>query len=316
MAILPDITPAGQLHREDGQPPTDQPAGPRNEGWFNACNAPAGWTKIENEVLARAPEIGATAFLVYAVLKSHRNGSGDAWPSIGRIAALAGVSQRAVRTAIGTLKAATLIAVESRRDLRGGSLSHQYTFPLAPPHDPAEQNDTPGRNETPGGGGTKRHQGAAKNDMEGRNKALGEQEQEELEAKNKKTGKPVQIPRELDTPEFHAAWERWVAYRASLKPTCVPATLTAQLEALAPYGPEHAIRALQHAIRAGWKTPYPENSCENQTRSFPDHPRTRIHVRDHSKDDRHFRPRSPDSDGSAQQTPRTDDRTPNDEDHP
>jgi hypothetical protein len=62
----------------------------------------------------------------------------------------------------------------------------------------------------------------------------------------------VEIPAELNTPEFRVAWADWLQHRREIRK---PATATAQqkqLAALAKMGPARAVAAINHSIGNGW----------------------------------------------------------------
>lgn len=101
-----------------------------------------GWTRVDDIVIRRMPEIGATAYAVYSVVAMHADRDGRCWPSIGRIAAIAGVGRRTVQRAIERLVDAGLIEVERRRTAAGGCRSNLYR--VCPPRAPVSPVTPPG----------------------------------------------------------------------------------------------------------------------------------------------------------------------------
>ncbi len=60
------------------------------------------------------------------------------------------------------------------------------------------------------------------------------------------------LPPGLDTVDFRAAWEAWIAYRIDRRLTCRADTLQAQLAFLDALGPAGAVASVSEAIRNGW----------------------------------------------------------------
>ncbi|MEN6368064.1 MAG: helix-turn-helix domain-containing protein [Thermoguttaceae bacterium] len=89
----------------------------------------SGWTRLDNTVIERLPEIGLTSFAVYVVIAKHTNGDGIAWPSVPTIARLTGTSIRTVRRAITNLQATGLLRVDRQQDKNGRSLPSNYILP-------------------------------------------------------------------------------------------------------------------------------------------------------------------------------------------
>ena len=70
----------------------------------------------------------------------------------------------------------------------------------------------------------------------------------------KRKPKPtIPVPATLDTPQFHAAWTEWLAYRRERKLTLTHRTIAKQLAALEAWGEPAAIQAIGDAIRGGWQ---------------------------------------------------------------
>jgi len=67
----------------------------------------------------------------------------------------------------------------------------------------------------------------------------------------------IDVPAELASPQFSAAWSAWLAYRKDRRLTCRPQTLRAQLTSLAPLGSAAASECLAESVRNGWHGVFP-----------------------------------------------------------
>ena len=63
----------------------------------------------------------------------------------------------------------------------------------------------------------------------------------------------IEVPSELDTPEFHQAWEEWQAFQKEIKKPITPTSSKKQLKQLADYGVKGAIESIEQSIAKGWK---------------------------------------------------------------
>ena len=71
------------------------------------------------------------------------------------------------------------------------------------------------------------------------------------------------LPSNLDTPEFRAAWADWLAYRKERRlATYKPIGLTRQLNALAAFGPQSAIAAIEQSIQQNYQGLFPKAILE------------------------------------------------------
>jgi hypothetical protein len=63
------------------------------------------------------------------------------------------------------------------------------------------------------------------------------------------------IPESLDTPEFRAAWQRWLDYRRDVRRKPVsPQAAESTLQNLALWGRRKAMRAIEEAMRNDWQS--------------------------------------------------------------
>jgi len=62
------------------------------------------------------------------------------------------------------------------------------------------------------------------------------------------------VPKVVDTPEVHAAWEDYTAYRSERKLSKLQErSIKAQLEEFEDWGPERTVAAIKLTIRKGWQ---------------------------------------------------------------
>lgn len=62
------------------------------------------------------------------------------------------------------------------------------------------------------------------------------------------------FPKILQTPEFSAAWQDWLAYRRERRlPACKPKSIETQLRTLSEWGHDVAIVAIRESIRQNWQ---------------------------------------------------------------
>ena len=71
------------------------------------------------------------------------------------------------------------------------------------------------------------------------------------------------LPSNLDTPEFRQAWELWLAYRKERRLAAYkPIGLARQLNALAVFGPQSAIAAIEQSIQQNYQGLFPKPVSE------------------------------------------------------
>jgi hypothetical protein len=93
-----------------------------------------------------------------------------------------------------------------------------------------------------------------------------EEEEEVKEVKETKKGvpPPVQIPAQIDTPNFSRSWSQWLDYRRKSRLSTRPETLNLQLVMLAGLGEEAAIESITNSIRCGWKGLFPPKGSSRE----------------------------------------------------
>jgi hypothetical protein len=67
------------------------------------------------------------------------------------------------------------------------------------------------------------------------------------------------IPAELNTPEFLAAWADWLTHRSQKRDKVTPLSASLLLSRLVKMGPVRAAAAIYHSIASGWKKVFEEN---------------------------------------------------------
>lgn len=86
---------------------------------------PQGWASIPRWLLY-SDKLTPHAKLIYVVVNSHANASGEAWPSHKRLAAESGLSVSSTQRALRELVALSLVTVEERRRRDGGRAASRY----------------------------------------------------------------------------------------------------------------------------------------------------------------------------------------------
>lgn len=87
----------------------------------------------------------------------------------------------------------------------------------------------------------------------------------EIESKDKEeppkppaTGGIVQIPSQLDSPEFQQAWAEWLTDRKARRKPVTELAAKKQLAALEPLGAKNASECIRESIKNGWTGLFPE----------------------------------------------------------
>jgi len=77
----------------------------------------------------------------------------------------------------------------------------------------------------------------------------------------------VELPAELDTPEFRGAWADWLAYRREIaKPLKSERSVRQQLDTLRRYGPEKAAECIRTSIGNQWQGLFPDKEKRRDSR--------------------------------------------------
>lgn len=86
------------------------------------------FAKIQEAVILKAPDIGASAFLVYGILSWMAWYRPSCYPSNAKLQEMTGLSERTVAKAIDTLVEHGFISKTNRQAKDGGKLSNLYTI--------------------------------------------------------------------------------------------------------------------------------------------------------------------------------------------
>ena len=89
----------------------------------------------------------------------------------------------------------------------------------------------------------------------------------------------VDLPEELDTPEFREAWLEWVKYRRKIKKPFPPASAPAMWRKAQAAGVQAAIDGFETSMANGWQGTFPERKTtkandhrqQKRDREFPSH---------------------------------------------
>jgi hypothetical protein len=115
---------------------------------FEVRDSRDGFLWINNEVVDDlAPKIGASAFLVYAVIARHASKLSTAFPSQATIAEKCGLSERAIRTALSVLRDSKLLTWEQVKGPQKKHPHNVYTL-LKPPANFAATSENPRQKTT------------------------------------------------------------------------------------------------------------------------------------------------------------------------
>jgi hypothetical protein len=215
-----------------------------------------GWFKMDNSAAERSSEIGPSAFQVYGAIARYADEARRAWPGIGRLVVMTGLSPRSIRYALAKLQSAGWIVVSRDR-----GQTNIYTLPLI--QSTATSCPTPETGKAMGcrGGLQPVASGKAMGCRGGLqpvapNKDLMKKTNHKDQVKKTQRGKAagVVIPASLDCDSFQTAWSKWLAYRTKRKLSKLPETLTGQLEKLAKLDTAGAVAEIKNSIANGWQS--------------------------------------------------------------
>lgn len=211
----------------------------------DTTNHSAGWFRVWNDAIARLPEVGMTAFVVYAVLLRHANANGQCFPSVARIASTINSHKATVLRAITTLETAEWISVERKR----GTHNVYHVPPMTTGRTSATGEKTPVAPVQPTSRASATPTGRASATLRA---TQGTRPNKGDKARRKTAAVVADIPSELDTKRFREAWGEWLAYRKASRKTLAPQTAKGQLKKLASWGERTAVEAIANSITQGW----------------------------------------------------------------
>jgi hypothetical protein len=227
--------------------------------------------------------------MVLLVLADNANEQGACWPSITTISRKSGLSERTVQRHLRELECGTLI----ERDARYGR-SSVYQLVLWNPRQP----DTPVSLTPPSpchptpvtvspSGVSPCHPEPSVEPSLNLNTPLppkgGARGGESQATKSKPVDDPLDIPKELHSPAFTTAWQRWMTFRRGLgkKPKDWRTLFAAQLEWLKDFGASNATAMLNQSMRNGWQGLFEVKQVNGHSGSSP---RSSIRERDMARD--------------------------------
>jgi hypothetical protein len=206
---------------------------------------------------------------VYLALARRADAGGWCYPSIGTIQADTGLSRKTTIEAIKALVNLGMVVVSAGPHGRG---SHGYTLPAmatgleTTPVTGSENEPQPVQKLHSTGSDNepqpvqKLHSTGSENEPQPVQKLHPNNTQLTTTKNNTqrtKRGKAaavaVEIPKELESPEFQEAWSEWLQHRREIRKPATPTTQRKALVGLAAMGPARAIAAINHSVANGWQ---------------------------------------------------------------
>lgn len=218
------------------------------------CTKPpaTGWLWLDNRLVSYLPSMTGPALKVYLALAKHADADRACFPGLARIAEMTGLTKRTARRAIKALVDAKLIKRTKRVTRCGDSDTNLYQLlPVKDRGGGVTPDPTWGHVGPQGGVTLDRGVGSRltpKQDPLNKN-----QRKREPPKAPKGETEATTFPKELETPEFRAAWNEWEEHRRELRKRLTPGTRRKQLETCAKWGAERAVRAIEASIEAGWQ---------------------------------------------------------------
>ncbi len=208
------------------------------------------------KTLAARRDLSPIDKLIYAVIADRIGANDHCWPGVRRLAADVGCHRATVSQAVGRLEAAGLVTVEHGclgRTNRYRLVSGETAGSAVPSgrhrrHGPAGMSEgpvaPPGRARPESATQTRQTQEKTKTHKTKR-----------ADASDPFQGTP--LPEGLDTPDFRAAWDEWVAYRREIRKALTPTAIRRHLATLAAHGPDTAAAMIGQSIERAWVGLFP-----------------------------------------------------------
>ncbi len=76
----------------------------------------------------------------------------------------------------------------------------------------------------------------------------------------------IQLPENLNTPEFLEAWESWKRHRTEKRKNLTPESVRKQYAEMSGWGPDRSIAAINHSIAKGWQGIFEPKQANGQPR--------------------------------------------------
>jgi hypothetical protein len=216
---------------------------------------PPGFTMLDNDaVIARLPEIDGSTFKVYVILARRADAAGYCYPSIKSIAADAGLKPRTVQNAIyRAIELGLAVAGRQKGRVTVYRLTHA-TRCASTKTGGASDCATPTQQDALGDAtrcATPTQPGA--HGTRPKNNTHKQHPRTKTQVRGTAAAGVVEIPAELTSDAFQAAWQEWLQHRTEIKKPVKPTAQTAKLRELAAWGPERARAAIRHSIGNGWQ---------------------------------------------------------------
>ena len=222
---------------------------------------------IDGGWLARLRPVEVAVLLVYLRFADN---SGNAWPSLSRVARHVGQSSTSHAASARRRLVEVGWLADERRMFANKTAVYRVTIPrpVATVHAVQAAAPTPesgvGPNPAHAEGGPTPKRGAgvrpnrASDLRPNRASELPIEQPRKNPARRRKpaAGLPP-IPSEIDTPEVRAAWADFVQHRRERRPAVTPTSAAKLLEMLAGWGPLKAVAALEKAVASGWQGVFP-----------------------------------------------------------
>ncbi len=209
--------------------------------------------KLSADLAARRDLTWPTKGLL-AYLADRQGNNGRAWPGLRRIAEDLGLSTNTVLRAVNCAERAGLLDVVRRGQgcgncYRIGSASESVVSPnrqhLAPPN----RSRAVSESETQALPNRRHNQKDPVTRPKKKTRAGA--------ARGRRKGRSADLPTELDTADFRAAWAEWQQHRCELRKPLTPTAIRRQLAELVKVGAETAAAMIRQSVGRGWLGIFP-----------------------------------------------------------
>jgi len=199
--------------------------------------------------------MGARGLHIYLLLLGHADEEGECFPSVKRLAKLSGLHRASVSRVIAELKRKKEIDFKRER----GKRTVYYVTPVKTSRTNATTTNGTGSENATQSSRNNATESSRKNANRTRTSSEVEpgNENQARSRRRKEKEEEIQIPRSLETPEFQAAWNKWLAYRRVRRLTRNKLTLDEQLTMFEGLGSSGAVASITEAIRGGWSGVFP-----------------------------------------------------------
>ena len=214
--------------------------------------------KAVGMILEHSPKsLKPSEVLVLIAIANHVDDKGISFPSMDKIARNSHVSKRQVIRILSQLQDKGEIKIKQRKrqddlhDTNLYTLNEKYWHPnggsdkLTPPHS------------------DKLSLGSDTDDTRVVSPMSPKPSIEPSITKNPPLSPQVEIPSNLNTPEFNKVWLTWQAHRREIKKKLTPRSMKMQLKDLGKYPVGVAIQMVEQSIRGGYQGIFPVKQSQN-----------------------------------------------------